>query len=234
LVAKVREAAAANMSLRRRPAPVKAEPHMLAFNPKNGVSRNIIAIGSSTGGVEALRDIFMTLPANCPPIVMTQHMPQHFTPSFAARLDSLSQVVVAEATHGARLLPGHAYLAPGSRHLKIAKSAGELVCQLDDAPPVSSHRPSVDVLFDSVAKTVGAGAVGVILTGMGKDGAQGMLHMHEQGAYTVGQNQTSCVVYGMPKAAAALGAIDKELPLSDIAAHVLSYCERERKDDHVA
>lgn len=231
-VAKIRTAATANLSLRQRATPAK--PRVLSFTPRDNRLRNIIAIGSSTGGVEALRDIFLTLPANCPPIVMAQHMPQHFTSSFAARLDSLSQVTVAEATHGARLEAGHAYLAPGGRHLRIAKSGGEFICQLGDDAPVSGHRPSVDVLFESVAKNVGGMAVGIILTGMGKDGAHGLLHMREQGSHTIGQNQSTCVVYGMPKVANSIGAVAEELPLSEIATHALSHCTGERSGRHAS
>lgn len=230
LVSKIQAAAKANIASRSQSKKTQVAPAVLKFH---GNSDRIIAIGSSTGGVEALRDIFLTLPANCPPIVMTQHMPEQFTPSFAARLNSLSQVTVAEATHGARLQEGHAYLAPGGRHLKIAKKGGMLVCQIEDSPHVSGHRPSVDVLFDSVADTVGANAVGVILTGMGKDGANGMLKMREAGAYNIGQSQSSCVVYGMPKAAHAIGAVHIELPLSEIAAHMLAACEREGKKANV-
>jgi two-component system chemotaxis response regulator CheB len=223
LPSKIRAAATANL-MRRRVLP----PKTLRYKPRSDAKHTLIAIGSSTGGVEALREIFSMLPGNCPPIVMTQHMPQQFTPSFAARLDSLSEVTVAEATHNTILKYGHAYLAPGNRHMKIAKRGSELVCLIEDSPHVSGHRPSVDVLFDSVAQTVGAHAIGVILTGMGKDGAQGLLHMHAQGAQTIGQNQATCVVYGMPKAAYALGAVDIELPLQGIAGQIITFCEREK------
>lgn len=230
LAAKVRAAAQANVAPRGADAPGAPKP--LRFAP-SATCPKVIAIGSSTGGVEALRDIFLQLPANSPPLVMTQHMPEQFTPSFAARLNTLSQVQVAEAYDGAVLKSGQAWLAPGSRHVRVVREGRELVCRLSDGPPVSGHRPSVDVLFDSVAEAVGAQAVGVILTGMGKDGAQGMLKMRQAGAYTVGQSQNSCVVYGMPKAAMALGGVVSELPLADIAAHLLQYCEQERKRTHV-
>ena len=225
---KVRAAAGVNVGARA----TRVQPSTtgaLAFNPAGGASPYIIAIGSSTGGVEALRDIFLQLPANSPPIVMTQHMPKTFTGSFAARLDSLSEVTVTEATQGARLKTGHAYLAPGDRHLKVRKVGAEFVCNLEESPPVSGHCPSVDVLFDSVADTVGARAIGVILTGMGRDGAKGMLRMRENGAYTVGQNQATCVVYGMPRAAFEAGGVQKQLALSEIAGHVLHYCEQPKK-----
>jgi len=228
LVAKIKAASKANLVSRSQSRKTQETAKVISFNPKASAN-SIIAIGSSTGGVEALRDIFMTLPANCPPIVMTQHMPEQFTPSFAARLNSLSQVNVAEAKTGDRLEEGRAYLAPGNHHLKIIRKGSAFICQLEDGPTVSGHRPSVDVLFDSVADAAGAQAVGVILTGMGKDGAAGMLKMRQLGAYNIGQSQNSCVVYGMPKAAFALGGVHSELPLSEISAHMLAVCEKERK-----
>ena len=230
LVSKVRAAAQANVAPRSSAAPEGPKP--LTFSPAGNCNK-VIAIGSSTGGVEALRDIFLQLPANSPPLVMTQHMPEQFTPSFAARLNTLSQVQVAEAYDGAVLKSGHAWLAPGNRHMRVVREGRELVCRLSDGPTVSGHRPSVDVLFDSVADAVGAQAVGVILTGMGKDGAQGLLKMRQAGAYTIGQSQNSCVVYGMPKAAMALGGVIAEMPLTEIAAHMLHHCEQERKRAHV-
>lgn len=226
LTSKIRAAAKANVKPKGAAKP--AEVKVLSFNPPSPM-RHIIAIGSSTGGVEALRDIFTVLPANSPPIVITQHMPEQFTPSFAARLNSISQVEVSEAVHGAKLKSGHAYIAKGGVHMSIAKLGGQLVCQLADGPLVSGHKPSVDVLFDSVADVVGASAVGVMLTGMGKDGAAGMLRMRERGAYNIGQNQTSCVVYGMPRAAKEAGAVHTELPLSEIAGHMLDFCAKDRK-----
>lgn len=229
LVTKVRAAAKANLSSHtaRRRAP-DAPPAIVPYNPPGGKSRHIIAIGSSTGGVEALREIFLRLPANSPPIVITQHMPETFTKSFAARLNSLSQLNVSEAVNHARLKDGHAYIAPGgSTHLKVVKIGGDYVCKLEEAPPVSSHRPSVDVLFRSVAEAAGAKAIGVILTGMGKDGAEGMKMMRDSGAYNIGQNQATCVVYGMPQVAHKLGATHIELPLNDIPAAILKQCERQ-------
>lgn len=228
LITKIRAAAKANVT--RNTKVQNSGPSKLSFV---GETQSIIAMGSSTGGVEALRDIFLSLPSNTPPIVMAQHMPEQFTPSFAARLNSLSDVRVAEAHDGAKLLPGHAWLAPGSRHLKVVRRGKDLVCKLDDGPLVSGHRPSVDVLFDSVADVAGPNAVGVILTGMGRDGAQGMLKMRQAGAYTIGQSQSSCVVYGMPRAAQSLGAVITELPLSEIAAHTLLACQQKRKKAHV-
>lgn len=228
LAEKIRAAAKANLSGRARMPSQSGAAQVIPFQPQPDAEPRIIAIGSSTGGVEALRDLFMQFPANCPPVVMTQHMPEQFTPSFAARLDSLSQMTVTEAKSGDVLLPGHAYLAPGNRHLKVKKRGGQFVCQLEEGERVSGHCPSVDVLFRSVAEQVGAGAVGVILTGMGKDGAQGLLQMRQSGAHTVGQDQASSIVYGMPKAAMAAGAVEAELPLRHIAAHVLSHCSQGR------
>lgn len=226
LVSKVRAAAKANLSGRhaiRQPT----APAIVPFYPPGGRPWHIIAIGSSTGGVEALREIFLRLPSNSPPIIITQHMPESFTRSFAARLNSLSQVNVSEAVNHARLKEGHAYIAPGgSTHLKIVKIGADLVCKLEEGPPVSSHRPSVDVLFHSVAEAAGPRAVGVILTGMGKDGAEGMKAMRERGAYNIGQNQATCVVYGMPQVAAKLGAVHTELALTDIPSAILKYCEK--------
>lgn len=231
LIGKLRVAASANVA--RNTSAKQSDAKVLNFNPPPNVALPFIAIGSSTGGVEALRDIFKVLPANSPPIVMTQHMPQQFTGSFAARLDSLSQVNVSEARDGVRLKPGTAYLAPGNIHMRVKKFGSDFVCKLEIGPAVSGHRPSVDVLFESVAQAAGANAVGVILTGMGKDGAQGMLKMHEAGAYNIGQDERSCVVYGMPKAAHAAGAVHTQLPLTEIAAHMLAYCARERKVSNV-
>ena len=225
LVMKVRAAAKANLSQRNIGRSPSA-PAVVPFTPGKGF-RPIIAIGSSTGGVEALREIFLRLPANCPPIVITQHMPETFTKSFAARLDSLSQVNVSEAANHLRLKEGHAYIAPGgSAHLKIIKIGADFVCKLEEAPAVSSHRPSVDVLFHSVAEAAGTRAVGVILTGMGRDGAEGMKAMRDRGAYNIGQNQATCVVYGMPQMAMKMGATNIELPLTDIPTAMLKYCEK--------
>ena len=227
LITKVRAAAQASMNSRNTLRHSAAAPAVLPFHPPGGKSRHIIAIGSSTGGVEALRDIFVRLPANTPPIVITQHMPESFTKSFAARLDSLSQVTVSEAANHDRLKQGHAYIAPGGNtHLKVMKIGSEFVCKLEEGTTVSSHRPSVDVLFRSVAEAAGARAVGVILTGMGKDGAEGMKAMRDHGAYNIGQNQATCIVYGMPQVAAKLGATHCELALSDIPAAMLRHCEK--------
>jgi two-component system chemotaxis response regulator CheB len=225
LVAKVCAAADANVRAWRPDA--ASNIPTIPYRP-HAAAPHLIAIGASTGGVEALRDLFMQLPNNAPPIVIAQHMPERFTTSFAARLNDISQLEVTEAVHNQRLQPGHAYIAPGGRHLKVVRIGGDLLCRLDDGAPVSGHKPSVDVLFESVAMAVGANAVGVILTGMGKDGGVGLKMMHDKGAFTVGQDQATCVVYGMPNVAKKLGAIQIEAPLSAIAGTVLEYCERHR------
>ncbi|SCW34331.1 two-component system, chemotaxis family, response regulator CheB [Rhizobium mongolense subsp. loessense] len=185
------------------------------------VGRKIVAIGSSTGGVEALITVLQKFPANCPPTVITQHMPPTFTKSFADRLNRLCAPVVEEATDGARLEIGKIYLAPGGeRHLQVANASAPS-CRLVERDPVNGHRPSVDVLFDSVAELAGRNAVGVILTGMGRDGAAGLLKMRHAGARTLGQNEKTCVVYGMPRVAYELGAVEQQLPLNAIGEEIL-------------
>ncbi|MDO9600520.1 MAG: chemotaxis protein CheB, partial [Azoarcus sp.] len=156
-----------------------------------------------------------------PGVVITQHMPERFTKSFAERLDKLSALTVREAVHGERILNGHAYVAPGHSHLSVARNGASYVAELSDAPPVNRHRPSVDVLFDSVARVAGRNAVGALLTGMGKDGAQGLLAMRSAGAYTVAQDEASCVVYGMPREAVSIGAAVEELALERIAPRLI-------------
>jgi two-component system, chemotaxis family, protein-glutamate methylesterase/glutaminase len=183
--------------------------------------RKIIAIGSSTGGVEALIAVLQKFPVNCPPTVITQHMPSTFTKSFAERLHRLCAPVVEEATDGARLEVGKIYLAPGGeRHLMVTNASAPC-CRLVERDPVNGHRPSVDVLFDSVAELAGRNAVGVILTGMGRDGAAGLLKMRYAGAKTLGQDEKTCVVYGMPRVAFELGAVETQLPLSLIGEEIL-------------
>ncbi|WP_075292469.1 protein-glutamate methylesterase/protein-glutamine glutaminase [Pararhizobium arenae] len=183
--------------------------------------RKIVAIGASTGGVEALIAVLQKFPANCPPTVITQHMPPTFTKSFAERLNRLCAPTVSEAVDGARLEIGKVYLAPGGdRHLTVANPSAPC-CRLVERGPVNGHRPSVDVLFDSVAELAGRNAVGVILTGMGRDGASGLLKMRHAGARTFGQNEKTCIVYGMPRVAHELGAVETQLPLSSIGEEVL-------------
>lgn len=177
----------------------------------------IVGIGASTGGTEAIKEVLIRLPASFPAVVMTQHMPPGFTTSFSKRLNSLCAMTVTEAKHNERILPGHAYLAPGDRHLEVSRYGADYRILLHDGERVSGHKPSVDVLFESLAQQVGANAMGVMLSGMGKDGAKGMQSMHDKGSVTFAQDEASCVVYGMPKEAVRLGAVDHELPLINIA-----------------
>ncbi|MGB8364291.1 MAG: protein-glutamate methylesterase/protein-glutamine glutaminase [Rhizomicrobium sp.] len=189
----------------------------------------IVAIGSSTGGVEALIHVLSHFPANCPPTVITQHMPAHFTETFARRLDRLSKPRVSEAADGVPLSVGQIYLAPGGEtHLEI-RGNGALRCHLNEAPAVGGHRPSVDVLFASVARAAGNRAIGVILTGMGRDGAAGLKAMHDAGAQTIGQDEASSIVYGMPRAAFELGAVDRQYSLERIGPEILRLCESRLK-----
>ena len=183
---------------------------------------NLVAIGASTGGVEALIAILTQFPRNCPPTVVTLHMPSPFTATFAQRLDRLCAPKVSEATDGAHILPGQIFLAPGGKaHLEVAGSS-MLRCQLREGDLVGGHRPAVDVLFHSVAKTCRAAAMGVILTGMGRDGAAGLLAMRKAGAQTIGQNESTCVVYGMPKVAFEMGAVEKQVPLNRIGPEIIA------------
>lgn len=193
-------------------APVMAEPKFDNYIP----ARKVIAIGSSTGGVEALIQVISKFPVNCPPTVITQHMPPAFTGSFANRLDKLSAPQVKEAEDGDRLEVGKVYLAPGgTRQMEVVNQSAPKI-RLSEGDPVSGHCPSVDVLFNSVAKIAGKNAIGVILTGMGRDGASGLLNMRNGGARTVGQDEKSCVVYGMPKVAFEIGAVETQHPISQI------------------
>jgi len=186
-------------------------------------SEKLIIIGASTGGTEAIKDFLIQMPSDCPGILITQHMPEGFTRSFARRLDSLCKITVTEAAGGERVLPGHAFIAPGHSHLLLARSGANYVTQLDQGPPVNRHRPSVDVLFESAAQFAGKNAVGVILTGMGKDGAAGMLTMKNAGAYNFAQDEASCVVFGMPREAIAIGAAHEVGPLNALPGMVLGY-----------
>jgi two-component system chemotaxis response regulator CheB len=225
LAAKVRAAAGARMrpagsrrSALREKTAIEAAPK--ADSPYCP-DRTVVAIGSSTGGVEALIAVLSVFPANCPPTVITQHMPATFTKSFAERLNRLCVPAVSEAVDGASLETGHVYLAPGGiTHLEIVGS-GTLRCRLRQGDPVNGHRPSVDVLFASVAKAAGPHALGVILTGMGRDGAEGLLAMRRAGAKTLGQDEATSLVYGMPKAAFEIGAIEKQAPLNRIGTEIL-------------
>ncbi|MFN7101470.1 MAG: protein-glutamate O-methylesterase CheB [Pseudorhizobium sp.] len=213
--------AAARSGMRRSASTSIIAP--AAISPAAGyrVGRKVVAIGSSTGGVEALITVLQNFPKNCPPTVITQHMPPTFTRSFAERLNRLCAPVVEEAVDGARLEIGKIYLAPGGdRHLQVVNPSAPC-CRLIERDPVNGHRPSVDVLFDSVAELAGRNAVGVILTGMGRDGASGLLKMRNAGGRTLGQNEKTCVVYGMPRVAYEIGAVETQLPLSSIGEEIL-------------
>jgi two-component system chemotaxis response regulator CheB len=216
---------AAHCAKLRRSSPAIAAPRADAPLPgasSRTLNEKLIAIGASTGGTEAIKEVIVRLPAAVPGIVIVQHMPESFTPSFAKRLDSLGAIRVVEAQGGERIQPGHAYLAPGHSHMTVKKSGAGWVTELSQSEPVNRHRPAVDVLFDSVAREVGKNAIGVILTGMGRDGAQGMLAMRQAGAWNIGQDQESCVVYGMPREAAQVGAVDEVVSLGNVAARVLA------------
>lgn len=214
---KIRTAAKARLPQRSNgPAPA-----ILSHTPLLS-SEKLIAIGASTGGTEAIRQVLQPLPATSPALLITQHMPPGFTRSFAERLNKLCQITVKEAEDGERVLPGHAYIAPGNRHLELSRSSADYQVKLNDGPPVNRHRPSVDVLFRSVAQHAGRNAVGVILTGMGNDGAAGMLEMHRAGAYTLAQNEASCVVFGMPREAIATGGVNEVVELDRMSQRMLA------------
>ena len=185
-------------------------------------TEKLICIGASTGGTEAIREVLTKLPADAPGIVITQHMPPGFTTSFAARLDSLCQMTVKEAIHGERILPGHAYIAPGGKQFSVSRSGANYVAVVDDGEPVNRHKPSVEVLFKSCADVAGKNAFGIMLTGMGNDGAKAMREMKDAGSYNYVQDEASCVVFGMPREAIAHGAADEVLPLTEIASSLLS------------
>ncbi|GAA6143233.1 chemotaxis response regulator protein-glutamate methylesterase [Hydrogenophaga sp. 5NK40-0174] len=184
-------------------------------------TEKIICIGASTGGTEAIREVLMPMPPDSPAIVITQHMPPGFTSSFAARLNNLCRIRVSEARNGERLLPGHAYIAPGGHHLRIDRSGSNYVAVVEDTEPVNRHRPSVEVLFKSAARVLGQNALGVMLTGMGADGAEAMREMKDAGSYNYVQDEASCVVFGMPRMAIQHGAAHEVLPLAQIAPALL-------------
>ena len=184
-------------------------------------TEKIIFIGASTGGTEATKDVLINLPADCPAVVITQHMPPGFTKSYAARLDSLCRIRVKEATDGERILPGHGYIAPGGFHLSVERSGANYIARVQDGEPVNRHKPSVEVLFNSAARVVGQNALGIMLTGMGADGAKAMKVMKDAGSYNFVQDEATCVVFGMPREAIAAGAADEVLPLPQIATRLI-------------
>ena len=218
---------AAKASLRRPPSPASAksatgDQRPAAPAPIGALGRlsteKIVFIGASTGGTEATKDVLVHLPPDFPAIVITQHMPAGFTKSYAARLDGMCRIRVAEARDGERILPGHAYVAPGgTQHLSVERSGANYIARLTESDPVNRHRPSVEVLFASAARVVGPNALGVMLTGMGADGAKAMKDMRDAGSYNLVQDEASCVVFGMPREAINHGAANEVLPLSQIA-----------------
>ena len=225
LVQAIQSAARANL---RRLAPQTA-PKLSADAILPTASRamaqtteTLVAIGTSTGGTQALEAVLTRLPRVCPGLVIVQHMPERFTAAFAERLNQLCQIEVLEARNGDRVIPGRALIAPGGRHMLLTRSGAQYQVEIRDGPPVSRHRPSVDVLFRSVAHAAGSNALGIIMTGMGDDGARGLKEMREAGAHTLGQDEDSCVVYGMPKEALKRGAVERMLPLGEIPAAILA------------
>ncbi|AQZ31971.1 two-component system, chemotaxis family, response regulator CheB [Pseudomonas sp. NFACC19-2] len=227
LLGAVKAAARANMrQLAKSKAPVQpklgADAVIPAGQPAMArTTERVVAIGTSTGGTQALEHILTALPRVCPGIIIVQHMPERFTAAFAERLNGLCQIEVLEARHGDRVMPGRALIAPGGRHMLLKRSGAQYMVEVVDGPPVSRHKPSVDVLFRSTARAAGANATGIIMTGMGDDGARGLREMFEAGAQTLGQDEASCVVYGMPKEAKKLGAVGREIPLEQIPAQIL-------------
>ena len=186
-------------------------------------TEKIIFIGASTGGTEATREVLTSLPADCPAVMITQHMPPGFTKSYAARLDGLCRIRVAEASDGERVLPGHAYIAPGGFHLSVERSGANYIARVQDGEPVNRHKPSVEVLFNSAARVVGRNALAVMLTGMGADGAKAMRSMRDAGSHNLVQDENSCVVFGMPREAIAHGAAHEVLPLTQIAPRLIEW-----------
>lgn len=216
------------VAVSRGPAQSPAKSHHMdvvlpALSDPIVTTEKLIVVGASTGGTEAIKDFLITLPPDCPGVLIAQHMPETFTHSFAKRLDSLCKISVKEAVDGERVLPGCAYIAPGHSHLLLQRSGANYVTKLSQEPPVNRHRPSVDVLFRSAANYAGANAIGVILTGMGKDGALGMLEMRQKGAYNFAQNEESCVVFGMPKEAIAVAAVNETVPLDEMGSRVMAH-----------
>ncbi|MBK1614739.1 chemotaxis response regulator protein-glutamate methylesterase [Rubrivivax gelatinosus] len=231
LVATVRGAAQARLHPRRapaEPAPVPAKLNADAVLPPSGAramsqtTERIVALGTSTGGTQALERVLTALPRVCPGIVLVQHMPERFTAAFAQRLDSVCEVEVREAGTGDRVIPGRVLIAPGGRHLVLRRSGAYYHVDVVDGPPVNRHRPSVDVLFRSVARAAGANATGIIMTGMGDDGAAGLLEMRQAGSRTLAQDEASCVVYGMPKEAVRRGSVERSVGLDQIAREIVA------------
>jgi two-component system chemotaxis response regulator CheB len=231
---KIRAAKSARLKAPRRadPSDTATMPAVMAKKPvPRGVktSEKLIAVGASTGGTEAIREFLTGMAPDCPGIVIVQHMPENFTRMFAERLNGLCQITVKEAEHNDPILPGHAYIAPGGKHLWVKRDEGQLLAKLSTEPPMNLHRPSVDFLFLSVAKFIGADATGVIMTGMGKDGAKGMLEMKAKGAWTIAQDEATSVIFGMPREAIELGAVDEVAPLSRLREKALAAATRRKE-----
>jgi len=224
---KVRAARSARLKAPRREADMAAVeatmPPVMKRPVPVGVktTEKLIAVGASTGGTEAIREFLVGMPADCPGIVIVQHMPENFTRMFAERLNGLCKINVKEAEHNDPILPGHAYIAPGGKHLWVKREAGQTLAKLSTEPPMNLHRPSVDFLFMSVAKFVGADATGVLMTGMGRDGAQGMLEMKKKGAYNIAQDEATSVIFGMPREAIELDATHEVAPLQRLRERAL-------------
>lgn len=218
---KLRAAARARVRAAAQPAPAAGAPAPMLRSPLLSTEKLII-VGASTGGTEAIKEFLMPLPPDSPAVMIVQHMPAGFTRSFAQRLDGLCRITVKEAEHGERVLPGHAYIAPGDSHLRLARSGANYVAHLSQEAPVNRHRPSVDVLFDSAAEHGGKNVIGVILTGMGRDGARGMLRMRDAGAYNLAQDEHTCIVFGMPKEAIATGGVHEIVPLPAMTQRVMA------------
>ena len=219
---KIRAASRARVRARAEAAPGAAAPTPVLRAPLLSTEKLII-VGASTGGTEAIKEFLMPLPPDSPAVMIVQHMPAGFTKSFAQRLNGLCRITVKEAEHGERVLPGYAYIAPGDSHLLLARSGANYVAHLSQEAPVNRHRPSVDVLFDSAAIHGGKNVTGVILTGMGKDGARGMLRMREAGSYNLAQDEQSCIVFGMPKEAIATGGVHEVVPLHQMSQRVMAH-----------
>jgi len=214
----------------QRPVAKKLTADAILSIPKTSAmiktTEKVVAVGASTGGTEALREFLEVLPADAPGIVIVQHMPENFTKAFSKRLDGLCQISVKEASNNDTVLRGQALIAPGNDHMLLKRSGARYYVEVKKGPLVSRHRPSVDVLFRSAARYAGSNAVGIIMTGMGDDGARGMLEMKEAGSFNIAQDEASCVVFGMPKEAIKLGGVDKILPLSKIAGEMLRECSK--------
>ncbi len=219
LIEKVKAAASASVrTLDSRPAHPVAAPHRLSLGGGSlRTSERIIAIGASTGGTEAIKQVLVGLPPDAPGVVIAQHIPKAFSTPFAKRMNDCCRMTVYEAEDGQQILAGHVYIAPGDRHLKVARDGARYVCKLDDGEPVNRHKPSVDVLFRSVAQNAGRNSIGVLLTGMGKDGARGLLEMREVGSRTVAQDEATSVVWGMPGEAVSIGAVQHIIALDQVA-----------------